>query len=161
MRNYLAYLGYVLRHKWYVLLACRLTKVGLLQAVLHDLSKFTPTEFGPYARSFFNPDGSRRHGSGTEEFDAAWCRHQKRNLHHPQAWMLVKDYGTVVPLEMPERYVREMVADWLGAGAAKGGHGIDIADTVRWWERRERGRLMHPATRALVETVLNDVYLRR
>lgn len=156
MRNHLAYLRYVLRHKYYVVVASRLTGVPLLQALLHDLSKFTLAEWGPYARSFFNPDGTRRHGKGTPEFDLAWLHHQKRNLHHPQAWALVRDHGSVVPQPMPLRYVKEMVADWLGAGAAKSGRGIDIADTVNWY-LGHGPRVLHPETRAAVETILNQL----
>ena len=59
MRRYIAYAQYVLAHKWYVFLAgCRLGLPWL--AALHDLSKFSPAEFGPYARFFYETDGSKR-----------------------------------------------------------------------------------------------------
>lgn len=51
---------------------------------------------------------------------------------------------------MPERYVREMVADWYGAGRAITGRW----DAPGWyWENKEKMKL-HPATRSFVEVLL-------
>jgi hypothetical protein len=155
-RAHLAHLKYTLLHKYYVVVASRLVGVPLLQALLHDLSKFSPAEWSGYATSFFNPDGTRRKGKGTAAFDLAWLHHQKRNLHHHQAWTLVKDHGTTLPLSMPERYVREMVADWIAAGAAQG-HGIDMNEVVAWWKKNRTGMNLHPDTYSLVEIILSDV----
>ena len=41
----------IMRHKWYVMVEC--FKVGLYrQGIVHDLSKFSPTEFLSSARYF-------------------------------------------------------------------------------------------------------------
>lgn len=145
MKRHLAYLRYVLRHKWFVLLACRLVGASLLLGLLHDLSKFLPSEWFPYARCFYALDGSRHHIE-TEAFELAWGLHQKRNLHHWQAWQ----FDGTQPMRMPERYVREMVADWIGAGWA-----ITGKMEVREWYARNKGKMiLHPATRAMVEDLL-------
>ena len=44
MNKYLKYLSYVLRHKWFVMLACFKVKL-FWQGITHDLSKFLPDEF--------------------------------------------------------------------------------------------------------------------
>ena len=46
---YLDQLKSVLIHKWYVFLAGQLTGVPLWQLIIHDWSKFTPTELFGYA----------------------------------------------------------------------------------------------------------------
>jgi len=52
MKKYLQYLSYVLRHKWHVSLEC--FHHGLYwRGITHDLSKFLPDEFIPYARYFY------------------------------------------------------------------------------------------------------------
>ena len=80
--RYRRYLSYVLRHKLYVLRAAR--KLGIpWRGLVHDVSKFRPSEFIPYARYFYNPDGSNRtrcgatgyyQGADTGEgaFEIAW-----------------------------------------------------------------------------------------
>jgi hypothetical protein len=45
-------LNYVIRHKWYVFLECRKLGIGWL-GLVHDWSKFRPSEFIPYARHFY------------------------------------------------------------------------------------------------------------
>lgn len=53
MKN-IKYLKYLLCHKWYVMIEC--FREGLIwQGLMHDLSKFLPSEFIPYA-NFFYPD---------------------------------------------------------------------------------------------------------
>jgi hypothetical protein len=102
----------VLRHKWFVFLAGRRVRIGLWLRITHDLSKFLPCEFAPYARLYC---GERR---GEPDFDYlnAWLHHQNHNKHHHQYWVLRNRENEVLP--MPEIYIREMIADWLGASRA-------------------------------------------
>lgn len=86
MKRYLAYLKYVLRHKWFVLIAGVELGVPLWRLILHDWDKFLPDEFLPYARAFYAPDGSRWY-KPTTAFDWAWMKHQHRNKHHWQYWL--------------------------------------------------------------------------
>lgn len=84
-------------------------------------------------------------------FDLAWNHHQKRNPHHWQYWILVNDNSEPQEqlLEMPDRYRREMLADWRGAGRALG-----FPDTLAWYtENRDKIRL-HPNTRAWIDAQL-------
>ena len=53
--TYLKYLWYLIKHKWYVGKFC--LEYGLYwKAIIHDWSKFLPSEFIPYARNFFGPE---------------------------------------------------------------------------------------------------------
>jgi hypothetical protein len=56
---------------------------------------------------------------------------------------------TTLVLPMPERYVREMVADWYGAGMAQG-----KPDIRHWHETTLWRKKLHPDTLALVEDLI-------
>jgi hypothetical protein len=51
--------------------------------------------------------------------------------------------------EMPERYRREMLADWIGAGMAQG-----TPDTLGWYAARGKNHPFGPETRAWIEAQL-------
>lgn len=128
MLTYLRYLNYVIRHKWYVFLECR--KLGIVWlGLVHDWSKFRPSEFMPYARHFYGTPKAFIKEVADPDFDFAWLLHQKRNRHHWQWFILPTDEEGAKLLPVPMKYVREMFADWTGASKAQG-HGGDIR---RWW----------------------------
>lgn len=92
MRRHIAYLWYVLRHKWFVL-AAGIWTVPLWMLIIHDWDKFLSDEWFPYAKMFYNPDGSKKQYERPEpiDFAFAWKRHQCRNKHHWQYWCLIDD----------------------------------------------------------------------
>lgn len=150
------YLSYVLRHKWFVFLAaCKLGIPWL--GLIHDWSKFLPSEWFPYANFFYGKKPTQRdstgyykpQNTGDKAFDFAWFLHQKRNKHHWQYWLLPLDDGGVKALEMPTRYVAEMMADWRGAGRAQG-----KPDTKAWYLAHKDIMILHPDTRYLIEVYL-------
>lgn len=148
-RIYLLYLRKLLLHKWYVYKAGRKLGVGLWQLIIHDLSKFSPSEFIPYARFW---DGGFRGKFDWESYERAWSRHTLRNPHHWQYHLLVKEGGEIVPQEMPEKYVREMVADWSGAQRIYQGNW----SPRDWYMERREKILLHSNTRKLVESLLRS-----
>lgn len=160
MKRHLAYLRYVIRHKWFVFLACLKMRVPIWRAIIHDWSKFTPREWFPYTQQFFNPDGTPRKvrkASGAYdpnaqsiEFEKAWLFHQC-NLHHWQAWISIGDNGNLTALPMPETYAREMIADWIGAGRAISGR----IDWRPWYKINKDKMILHPETRQWIENQLN------
>lgn len=157
MKAHFAYFRYVLRHKWFVFVAGLALRVPLWQLIIHDWSKFTPAEWGAYVATFYGPDGVKRYQPGPA-FDAAWNHHQKVNPHHWQYWVLIRDSDEprVMALPMSERYAREMVADWCGAGRAITGRW----EVRQWWHgtegrpgNRERA-VLHADTLALVDQLV-------
>lgn len=171
MTKHWRYLKYVLRHKWYVFLyGCQLGIPWL--ALLHDNSKFRPSEWFAYVEFFYggpHPEWAsitgyekthyfdfarRRSKEGVKEaFDYAWLHHQKRNKHHWQYWVLTNDTEGVRALFMPDRYRREMLADWKGAGRAING----VEDALGWYRKNRDKMTLHPETRRWVEDTLGYV----
>jgi hypothetical protein len=160
MRRNFEYLKYILRHKWSVFLACRVYGVSLWRAVIHDWTKFLPIEWSAYALNFFNADGTRcdvRDKSGAYDptaqpsaFQRAWLHHQ-RNRHHWQSWILIGDYGNLQARPIPEMFIREMVADWQGAGMAISGR----ATPHIWWEANKHKMFLHQETVQMIERLLS------
>lgn len=170
MNAHWQYLKYVLRHKWFVFVAGRYLGVPLWQLLIHDLSKFSREEWGPYVEYFYGPDlpedrpwddywfASSIHGTARtrrqERFDHAWLHHQRVNPHHWQYWLLKEDSGELKPLEMPAHYIYEMIADWCGVGLALG---KGWENTPDWYTANKDKMLLAPMTRTLVELLVERV----
>ena len=156
---YFKYLKYVLKHKWYVFIEC--CKFGIpLRGILHDLSKFLPSEFIPYARYFYGnypawnkveyepcyPYKYTKEGVN-DAFDYAWLLHQKRNPHHWQYWILKCDNDGTKILGMPLKVRKEMLADWIGAGIAITGK----REVKEWYAKNRDNIILHPSTRVWID----------
>ena len=169
MKPHMQYAGYVLRHKWFVFVAGLKTKAPLWRLLIHDWSKLTPAEWTPYVRKFYGstPTEARlRHRFGGRPnhdanlrdwqdsidtgFDKAWLHHQHKNPHHWQHWVLREDDGGTKVLPMPEKFVREMVADWMGAGRAITGKW----ETASWYAKNRKKIVLADPTRKQVEALL-------
>lgn len=141
LRANLAYGRYVARHKFFVLIAGLVLHVPLWRLLIHDWSKFSRAEWGPYVRRFFDESNER-----PGEFDAAWKHHKEHSPHHWQFWLVGNGYE-LEPTEIPDHFVREMLADWIGAGRAITGSW----EVLDWYEKNREKMVLHPATRAVVE----------
>ena len=79
---------------------------------VHDLSKFSAAEaFGYAMHDFKNPKPETK-----EQFERSWHHHKMNNPHHPEYWLNPNRKGKLEVLEMPNIYLAEMIADWIGAG---------------------------------------------
>lgn len=111
MKKYIRYFLYIIEHKWYVFLEC--LKIGQpIHGFMHDLSKFLPSEFFPYAEKFYGGDYCYKYFEVETDFNFAWLLHQRRNRHHWDYW--VKSDGNAV--QMPNKYIMQMIADWRAMG---------------------------------------------
>lgn len=164
--KHLKYLSYVIRHKWFVAIACWKCDVSIWRALIHDWSKFLPCEWTPYVNEFYGewrnlketePDDFRYWSARAPveaAFRHAWNHHQKSNKHHWQYWLLTNDSDNPKhqALQMPEKYASEMVADWWGAGRAITG----MWDAPSWYSKNKDKILIHDNTRAFVEATLGS-----
>ena len=145
--KHLKYLQYVIKHKWYVFKEAY--KLGIVwRGLTHDLSKFLPSEWFPYVEYFYGKNPSQC------EFDKAWLKHQKRNKHHWQWWLLQEDEGQLKPIPMNDISRKEMLADWIGAGKAITGED----NLIEWYEKNKDKMILHHDTRVWVE---EQIYYER
>lgn len=157
MKPIFGHIKLVCMHKWFVFRAGLRTGAPLYRLIIHDWSKFSPLEAPHYARQFF---GDKSDPLG---FSYAWNHHQKINKHHWEYWVPVSGhnrggYKDGEPLPMPEPYVREMVADWLGATRAY--QGFMPSNRADWtWLNENLDKIrVHVVTRTRIEKVLNEIF---
>jgi len=165
--KYWKYLKYVLRHKWYVGIEC--VRRGLIwRGIMHDMSKFLPSEFIPYANFFYGENNDIKRGrnatgyykptdTGDNDFDFAWLLHQKRNRHHWQWWILPEDEDGIKIIKMDDKYRTEMLCDWIGAGKAQGHFSPKddpLQETRNWWNANNHKMQLHEDTRLYFDLFL-------
>lgn len=172
MKKHYKYLKHVIKHKWFVFLGCvNLSRSGsffwslLWLGIIHDWSKFRPSEWLAYANWFggaygvrWSPDTNDRHRdelalheSANQKFQHAWLNHIHRNKHHWQHWM-IPEGDSVKLLEIPDIYLLEMVADWYGAGRAISGR----KEISSWYEKNKTKINLHSKSRKILENIIEN-----
>lgn len=148
LHAHLQNLGFILKHKWFVFRECM--PYGLYwQGLIHDASKFLPAEWYPYVEYFHGGFGDTKPPAVQAAFNAARNHHHKANPHHWQYYVYVHNDSTVQPLPIPERYRREMLADWHASSQMQGD-----PDGVEWYLQNATKIRLHPETRAWIEQEL-------
>ncbi len=155
--NFWKHLKTINRHKWLVMKAC--FRVGLYkQGLLHDLSKYSPTEFlvgVKYYRGNMSPNNAEREEKG---YTTAWLHHKGRNKHHLEYWIDYGSKGSNTPMEgmrMPDRYVVEMFIDRMSASKNYQKEKYTDASALLYYEQGKARHLLHPEVRELLERLLH------
>lgn len=156
--GFMNHLRTVVRHKELVMIGC--FRVGLYrQGLMHDLSKFAPTEFLVGARYFQghrSPNNAEREDIG---YSSSWLHHKGRNRHHFEYWV---DYNLrgkdgespLVPVKMPGRFVVEMLMDRIAASKVYLGDAYTDKSPLGYFDGGRARKFMHPETAALLEKLL-------
>jgi hypothetical protein len=142
---YLRYLRTVLRHKKFVMVEC--WRAGIpMRGLFHDMSKFRPDEFLPYAR-YYERDKKRY----KKDFKSAWGLHKERNPHHWEYWVESSKESAEQARPMDEVSRLEMLCDLIAAGKSyKGSSARDY-----YLEERDEGKIiLHSETRDWLEKEL-------
>ena len=137
----------ITRHKWLVLEGC--FQVGLYwQGIVHDLSKYSPTEFSigmKYYQGTRSPNAAEREEKG---FSEAWMHHKGRNRHHYEYWCDMSPITKVYePVPMPRKYLVEMVMDRRAACKVYQGENYTDGSALAYFEKSRERVLMHDRTR--------------
>lgn len=141
-------------HKAEVMKNCFRTKL-YRQGLLHDLSKYSPTELipgGRYYQGDRSPNAKERELKG---YSAAWLHHKGKNKHHWEYWI---DFSPAkqefAGCEMPLPYVLEMVCDRIAASKTYRGEQYTDRDPLAYYERSRYYYIIHPKTDALLKELL-------
>lgn len=116
------------------------------QIASHDASKYEDEEFYPYLYHFYPSQAGQ---DNKIAYDRAWNHHQKHNPHHWQYWILQKDSGEQVLLDMPENYVIEMLCDWSSFQYKN-----PESTATKWYNDNKDKMLLSENTRSLIEKYL-------
>ncbi len=156
-RHALGHFRTVSRHRNLVMRYC--FRAGLFrQGLLHDLSKFSWTEFSMGVRFYQgnrSPNNAEREQTG---ITTAWLHHKGRNKHHYEYWI---DYDIerkhdppLTGMKMPKKYVIEMTFDRIAACRVYQGKAYTVRSPLEYYNRGISFHLMHPDTARLLETLL-------
>ena len=143
-------------HKILVMKYC--FKVGLYrQGLLHDLYKYSPTEFwvgAKYYQGTRSPNNAEREDTGLSK---SWLHHKGRNRHHFEYWV---DYGigaehVLAGMPMPRKYIAEMIMDRISASMVYHPDDNTDASPLAYYEKgKEKLWFIHEDTKAQLEYLL-------
>lgn len=147
----------IMHHKKLVMQGC--FKVGLYkQGLLHDMSKFSPTEFlvgCRYYQGNRSPNNAEREDRG---YSSAWLHHKGRNKHHFEYWIdysMDKEEG-FVGMKMPVNYVVEMFMDRVAASKTYQKEKYTDQHPLEYYEKGagKLGKYIHKDTAELLHRLL-------
>ena len=151
----------ITRHKLLVMQKC--FRVGLYrQGLLHDLSKYAPTEFlvgMKYYQGNRSPNNAEREDTGVS---LSWLHHKGRNKHHYEYWV---DYDPargeriLAGARMPRKYVAEMVMDRISASRTYLGDKYTNQEPLNYYlKSKEKLWFVHPQTKKELEGLLRILH---
>ena len=146
----------ITHHKRLVMEGC--FKVGLYrQGILHDMSKFSPSEFlvgARYWQGNRSPNNAEREAIG---YSSSWLHHKGRNKHHYEYWIdySLKPRRCMAGMKMPLRYVNEMIMDRIAASKVYEGERYTQHSPLAYYEQGKGAYLIHEETRELLELILH------
>ncbi len=139
----------VMKHKQVVFRECWACGIGW-QGIVHDLSKFSHTEFSPSAKYF---QGNRSPIEAEKEdcgYSFAWLHHKGCNPHHWEYWIDFASDGGIIADRIPKKYVIEMLCDWIGAGKVYAKGKWSQNDPLDYYNKVRAGRYFHPETEQVI-----------
>lgn len=144
----------ITKHRNKVMLHC--FKAGIFgRGLLHDLSKYSPTEFIAgirYYQGTRSPNEAEREDVG---YSAAWLHHKGKNRHHFEYWNDVNPKTKVyAPVKMPLKFLKEMFCDRVAASKIYQGKNYTDAHPFEYFARGKARNYMHEETANLLEKLL-------
>lgn len=154
--RWIKHLKTITRHRNYTLYCC--SQCGLKRrGIVHDFSKFSLEEFIFSAKYYTNGKCSPiKLAKAKNGYSRAWLHHKGRNKHHPEYWIdfdLIN--GKVIPIEMPKKYVVEMVCDWVSASKTYNGGILEVEKFKNYVVPITASPLVHPKTKQFILKILN------
>ena len=154
--HFWAHLRTINRHRALVRKYC--FRLGLYwQGLTHDLSKYAPVEFFAGVKYFqgdHSPNDAQRKEHG---YSTSWLHHKGRNKHHFDYWL---DYSIDKPghpiegVQMPRRYVAEMLMDRIAASKIYNGENYTDHDPLEYFLKGKAHYMLHPKTEREIEGLL-------
>ena len=143
IKNFFGHLKTVCKHKYWVGKYC--FKIGLYkQGLLHDLSKYSPTEFFESVKYYQGTSSPIDASKAENGYSMAWFHHRGRNLHHHVTWIDNFDETGGTPILMPYKYFAEMICDFLAAGRAYQGKKFNFITERKWWQNKKSNGVAMP-----------------
>ena len=137
--NFIGHLRTILHHKKLVRHYC--FKAGLYkQGIMHDWSKYSPTEFIQGVKYYQGGKRSPNYGEKIAKgYSSAWLHHKGRNRHHFEYWidMAIDPHEGLQGMPMPTRYIIEMFCDRIAASQNYNRDNYDDSFPLAYYEKNK------------------------
>ncbi len=144
----------ITKHKWVVFKLC--IKIGEpIRGILHDLSKYSWTEFSESIKYFNGEHSPIIECKKATGYSKAWLHHKGRNKHHTEYWIDL-DAPEKTPI-MPYKYVAEMLCDKMAAGITYQGKNWTKEYELQYWLNERDHILLNQKVKDLVTDCLTQV----
>lgn len=138
----------ILTHKFWVAYYC--FQIGLYwQGIMHDLSKFSWTEFSRAIKYWDDHISSLANERQLNGYSETFLHHRGRNPHHYEYWVHSIDEGGI-PAPIPRKYALELICDYLAACKVYGGI---PKNEYSWWKKNSPKMKIHPDTKEFISEV--------
>lgn len=154
VKKFFAHLHNVNKHRFKVFVLC--LRAGIpWRGLVHDLSKYSPTEFLESARYYSKGYSPIINCKKVKGYSEAWLHHKGRNKHHYEYW---NDY--TAPNEtpiIPYKYLIEMVCDTLAAGLTYQGKKWTPSYQLNYWLKNREFAKVNPKIDFLLTKIYTEV----
>ena len=154
LKNIVGHFMVITRHKWVVFKLC--CKVGQpWRGLVHDLSKYSPTEFWEGVKYFNGKHSPITDAKKDKGYSQAWLHHKGRNKHHTDYWvdLSAPDKTPIIPYQ----YVAEMLCDKLAAGMVYKGKDWTKEYELDYWLNERDKTHVNDQVEALITEFLTQV----
>ncbi len=154
IKNAIKHFKLISTHKYYVFKNC--WKANLYwQGIVHDLSKYSPTEFFESVKFFTGDKSPIDNCKAVHGWSKAWMHHKGRNRHHFEYWTdYIPHTKKMMPIKMPKIFVLEMFCDRVAASKIYQGDSYTDSHPLEYFLRSKGTRFIHPETSDYLEKLL-------
>ena len=145
------HLHIVNKHRFIVFKLCCRVHIPL-QGLLHDLSKYSPSELFESVKYFSDGKKSPIIAAKTYNgYSKAWLHHKGRNKHHSEYWV---DLATIdkTPI-IPFKYALEMICDRIAACKTYKGKKYTNMSPYYYWNKHRDEELMNKKIQGFITEV--------
>ena len=153
LKKFFKHLHTINLHRFKVFTLC--CRAGIpLQGLVHDLSKYSPTEFWEGVKYFQGSYSPIRNCKSIEGYSKAWLHHKGRNKHHYEYW---SDLHAPEPKPvMPFKYFVELVCDTYAAGQVYCKKDWTPEYQEDYWKKTRGDKYLNPKFVKLLDEVYSD-----
>lgn len=117
----------------------------------HDSSKFSEEEYNAYDKHWYPKKAENK----SLDYEYAVLHHIHNNPHHWQYWVAIDENPSDFKLlPIPERYLKEMVADWASFSMMKN----DADELLKWYRENKENIYMEKESKEKLEKMIVYAY---
>ena len=155
-QRFFGHLRTVRKHRIMVRKLC--FKCGLYwQGLTHDLSKYSPVEFWNGVKFYTGTASPHIAERAKYGYSKAWVHHHNRNPHHAEYWQDIGVNGKASPIDMPYKYLIEMVCDRVAASMIYLGDKYTDDAPLQYYESHRDENQFSERTRIVLEECLIQI----